>query len=599
MRFFTQRILSSAFAFSVICAASAQDAPSLAWGKMFDGGTKSGDHGIAIAVSPDNSVYWMNTLASHSDEEYGRDAFFGGVKLFEGAPYEGTSVNNNLAITKTDADGNLIWTVYSASGDFANSQGGLTAGPDGSIYFAAKVRHTAGMLDQEMSLTDANGYVTPFGGTTPDTDNYYIGVYGKISSEGTIEYLGTIQPQHYDADGKNVADALSLNGVALDAEGQLYIAGSCKMPTNIYPGMGMAKVEFRGEENGQTENLFIARIGTSGYFGKAFTAGGTALSKEQIASITFNDGKLYVSGLASAAEATDITLGGKTISVNDVNTPFVASISAADFSVNWVTAAPGEKVDNANAIQNTSISVADGNVWYTGMFNGKFTFGDKVLESTQSKQREGLIGKFDAATGSCLSIASSREGFTSDAALGGYLASFSNPADPSNIYVYGYLMNAGYGTFLRTYKTADLTPDTDNSWNLVSGGGAPIAVSMAYDEALPALFCTTRGNQAFSPLGGEVTDKPSFFGVYATRFNLPDALFSGVDNVSIAAPTADVKVYGGNGALSIEAAADTTVSVYDLAGRTAATVTVKAGSEASVALPAGIYIAAGVKVVVR
>ncbi len=599
MRIFTQQILSSAFAFSIACAASAQDAPALAWGKMFDGGTKSGDQSIAVAVAPDNSVYWMNTLASHSDEEYGRDVFFGGVKLFEGAPYEGTSVNNNLAITKTDADGNVLWTVYSTSGDFANSQGGIAIGPDGSVYFAAKVRHTAGMPDKDMSLTFTDDEVYNFGGTISGTDNYFIGIYGKIKPQGTVEYLGIIEPGHNDSDGKNVADALTINGVTLDAEGKLYIAGSCKMPVNIYSGAEKANVGFRGDENGKNENLFIAQVGTSGIFSGALTAAGTALPKEQIASITFSDGKLYISGFASATEATDITLGGKTISVNDVNTPFIASVSTADLSVDWVTAAPGEKVDNANAIQNTSVSVADGNVWYTGMFNGKFTFGDKVLESTQSKQREGLIGKFDAATGSCLAIAGSREGFSTDAVLGGYLASFSNPAEPSNIYVYGYLMNKDHGTFLRTYKTADLTPDTDHSWDLVSGGGAPIAVSMAYDDTLPALFCTTRGNQAFSPLGGEESDKPSFFGIYATRFDLPEALFSGVDNVSTAATAAGVKVYGGNGVLRIAAAADTTVSIYDLAGRAAATVTVNGGSEASVPLPAGIYIAAGIKAVVR
>lgn len=59
-----------------------------------------------------------------------------------------------------------------------------------------------------------------------------------------------------------------------------------------------------------------------------------------------------------------------------------------------------------------------------------------------------------------------------------------------------------------------------------------------------------------------------------------------------------VSVIGLNGGLEITAVAETSVDIYNLVGIRVATVAVGAGETVNVTLPAGLYVAAGKKVVV-
>lgn len=60
-----------------------------------------------------------------------------------------------------------------------------------------------------------------------------------------------------------------------------------------------------------------------------------------------------------------------------------------------------------------------------------------------------------------------------------------------------------------------------------------------------------------------------------------------------------VSVVAVAGGITVSAAADATVTVYDIAGRSVVTVSVAAGAVETIPLSAGIYVTDGVKVVVR
>ena len=101
--------------------------------------------------------------------------------------------------------------------------------------------------------------------------------------------------------------------------------------------------------------------------------------------------------------------------------------------------------------------------------------------------------------------------------------------------MYGYALNATVGAFIRTYNAETLSADTDQAWNIVTQGGAPTAQDIAYMPDLRAAFVTVRGNKAFQPLGGELSEGVTGFTNYLARFDLPEST-SGVDSVVDVAP---------------------------------------------------------------
>ena len=115
MKISTRTLSSLTGVFGLSLSLMAAEAPAVEWANLFDGTTSAGDQSSAIlAVS--GGAYWLNTLGS---TESAPDLFYAGEKIFTGSLYNGTSQNNNFALTKTDSDGKAIWTIYSTSGDYA------------------------------------------------------------------------------------------------------------------------------------------------------------------------------------------------------------------------------------------------------------------------------------------------------------------------------------------------------------------------------------------------------------------------------------------------------------------------------------------------
>ena len=605
MHNFTRSFLLSAAAMTCVAGLNAAETPEVSWGKLFDGATTAGDQNTTIQLGSSNEVYWLNTLGSTTAAQ---DLFFGGEKIFAGSEYTGTSYTNNLAVTKTDAAGNELWTIYSNSGDYSSQEGGMAVCADGSIIFAGKVRHGDGFTDQALNLVDATGADFNFGSAVET--RYYNFVIAKASADGEIKWVRTIDVEHgASPDGSKdfVADAAYMKGVAVDKDGNIFVAGNFRMPlcftkadnstVTVSPRNSSA---WNGNSQTSTGDLYLAKLDADGYYIDCLQAQGEGMTTEYILGLSAANDKIYFQGYAVSAQNATVTLGGKEIKATDVFSPFVGAVNPSDLSVEWLTSMLGEKVDNKNGYQNTNLNVVGNHMWLSGMFNLKITDASNAantVKSQQGTQREGFIIKFDAENGAWLAAADSRDGF-GDTGLGGYVGTIQNPSDNGKVYAFGYIMNASVGVFLRGYNAETLEADTEENWSIVTQGGVPSAVACAYDAAEGRAYVTARGNKAFLPMGGELSPAPTGWAVYAARFDLPEGLVSGVENVSIA-PVSSAVVTSGAGYLAVTSESDTTVGVYDLAGRAVAFVKVAAGTTAEVQLPAGLYIAAGAKVIVK
>ncbi len=564
---------------------NAAEAPVVAWGNLFDGNTTAGDQSLAVATTTDGA-YWLNTLAT---TKAAPDVFYAGSKLFTGSLYDaGTSNASNFALTKTDATGKEEWTIYTNSGDFANS-GSAVATADGSLVFFVKGRHTAGMLDEPLCFVDATGKEYKIGGA--DEINSYAAYVGKASTEGELLWLRKITTVG------DATDAVTTATMALDADGNIFIAGKASAELVFENGQG-GNVNLTPGASAKG-SLFIASLTDEGYYTSSIIAEGENISEAQILGLTYADGKLFCAGTATATEDSKLTFAGAEITVGTEVSPFVAALDANTLKAEWLNSYAMTRIAEKNgpAFQSPALRVVGNTLWLTAIFNGNLADvanETAAINGVQAVQREGLIIKYNAATGAWLAAADSRATF-GETALTGYLSALQCADKPETVYVYGYTMNAAKGAFLRAYDASTLTCDAADEWLLASGGGVPTAVAIAYEENEGKAYFTARGNKAFTLLGGAETEAPNGWAVLAAKVDLPDALTSGA-----AAPEAtSLTIAGGRGTITVTAAEAADVIVYDLAGRAVANLTVAAGSSASAALAPGIYIACGTKIIVR
>ncbi|MDE6207067.1 MAG: hypothetical protein K2M55_04600 [Muribaculaceae bacterium] len=595
--------------FALAISATAAEAPVVSWGNWFDGTTTAGDNAIGLAQDVSGALYFLNTVGTTLDAP---DAFYAGEKIFTGAT--GSSQSNSFGLTKTDAAGKAAWTIYTNSGDCDSQQGGVAVTADGSaVYFLTKVRHTSTTLNTPVTFVDAKGAEYAVGPESVE-NNYYFLVLGKATAEGAIEWLRVIEPGTIlPADGSTaVSNAVYAKGFAIDKDENIYIGGNYRTPLTFTDKAGKATtitprsvLAWNGDSQKTVGDLFMARFDAEGYFSQVLTTDGGAHAAEQIFVLTpGEDGTVYFSGLINPTEAEAIaSIGGKDIPVGSTVTPITGAVDGKTLAVKWVTTLRGEAVDGKSAYQNPYLNLVGGTLWLTAQGNGSFSAsaGTAATTTEQGTLREGLLVKFDAATGEAVKATASRTGYDGmmATALTGFNGAIQNPDQPEKVYVYGYGLNAAVGTYIRTYDATTLEGEADATWMLMTpqDKGTTTALNMIYDATTGTVTATGRCNKAIEPLGGEVSAAPTGWGVYAAQYQMPDAFISGVE--SVAAATSCVNVSAGKGCLVITAAETTAVAVCDLAGRTVATVAVTAGENATVNVAPGMYIAAGRKVLVR
>ncbi|MCM1067627.1 MAG: T9SS type A sorting domain-containing protein [Muribaculaceae bacterium] len=575
-------------------ASAALTEPQVEWIKLFDGNTSSGDNSTAVLATSADNIYWLNTLGS---TDAAPDLFYAGEKIFTGSPYTGTSVANNFCLTKTDGQGNALWTVYSNSGDYMANQGGLASTADGGVVFFAKVRHTDGYIDRALTLVDAEGTSTDF--STAVDKRYYMGIVGKVSSEGTLEWLRTINAAT-GSEESFIADGLSTSAIATDATGNIYVAGSFSTE------LGFAKADGSMAEIAPAAgaSFYIARLDADGYYLDSACSTGT-LKSASLLDITVSGNVLYFEGTATAEDGNTGSFGEAEIKAGELITPFIGALDLTTGNANWLVSLLSEKSGQIGW-QNSHLTVDGGTLWVAAQASGRFTDPSDVANTITcgGTLRDGLLFKFDATTGRWLGATAGKADFGSANAdpskdLIGYFHAVKSPADDDAIYVYGYNMTQK-NVFIRGYSSATLAPITSQDWPVLVGGGVPAASGFSYLPSEGCAYISARGNAAFTGIGGAVSATPEKWAVFAAGVQLPGNFLSGIENVATTTPDSNTfTVRTGIGSLTMSCDKDFAATIVDLSGRVVASIALSAGESTTVALPAGFYIVSGRKVIVR
>ena len=593
------RLCSALLAGLMASSAFAADGVAARWAKAFDGKTTAGDNGTEIAIYANGNALFLNTLGS---KEGATDIYFGSQFLFEGSPYTGTSNDNNFDLTKVDAAGNPLWTIYTKSGDCASSQGGVAIAADGGVVFVAKVRQTDGKTEP-VTFVDATG--ATFDIAFDSEKRYYCLVIGKANADGKITWIKKIDVEHGKApasDNDFTAEAIYCRGVAVAQDGNIFIGGNFRMPV-LFEGHKVTPrntAAWDGNSQTATGDLFIARYNADGTCTDVLVPQGNAMQTEQILGLEADGDNIYFQGFATPAADGEksFTLGGKQLLLGEAASPFVGVLNSADMAVDWVSVMQGYQVAGAAAYQNSSLTVGRDALWLTAQCNGEFrSEGNTALAvaTTQGKLREGVLMKFKKSDGTFVAGVNSREGFDGMAAtaLTGYMGTIEN--DGNRVMVYGYGMNAQVGCYLRTYNAETLQPEPENTYNILKSTAAGMsALNIAYNAESNTAYVTARSNKGVTAAGLDETAAPSGWAVFAANFNVPEEAFTALAEVTATGREANVSIEQG----SVTVAAGTqAVVVADVLGRIHALV--EANTESTVKLANGIYIIGGKKYIVK
>ena len=232
-----------------------------------------------------------------------------------------------------------------------------------------------------------------------------------------------------------------------------------------------------------------------------------------------------------------LTVDGFTLAPSTIMSPVVICADT-DLDVKWAKCFAGEQVGGKNALQNVGLSVINGRLYMCGQFNLKFSDPDNsanFVAATQGNVREGFIVSLNAEDGAWLAARNSREddwnkpSAVAKTGLTGYFSVLPNPLSTDKIYVFGYVMNANVGVFLRVYDAATLEGDLDGQYNIVTGGGVPSCQCAAYDAGNAAVYVNARGNKAFTLMPDLTTPAVSTWAILCARFDLPKSSQTGID----------------------------------------------------------------------
>ena len=573
------RKTATLFLLSSLCAfsAGAQTTPVLDWANIFDGQTSSGDQAEAVSPASDGGAYWH--LVGGTTEAL-PDINYAGETLFRGALYNaGNSMNNNLCILRTAPDGTAAWNLHSDCGDFDTNDGNVATTSDGGAVFTAKVRHTDGMLDKEISIVDGTGKNHTYEWNAEK--RYYRLVVGRLSAEGELLWtrfidFDTVPAPAAAANNVDfISDACSIPGLALDADDNIYISGNYRSDMYIASADSTVTLsprnvaEWNGNSQTSAGDLFIVKLNSEGYYLDNLATAGSATS-ETVSGLVYDNGCVYFHGLVMG-NGSELSVGDATVKPEGDFTPLLGCLGT-DMQVKWVTPLKGEKLDGKYGYQNCAISVCGDRVWYTGQFNGSVytPAGELFFESSQASMREGFLSRIDALTGACVKGVSSRPAYD-EKVLTGYLGAIQNSQETDKVYVFGYGMNATVGEYLRAYDAETLESNPEAQWTLATQGGVPSATVCAYDEANGRFFFNARGNKPFE-IDGETVGENTTWAILLASYTLPEADFPTSVNSIVNAPAM-------NG------------DVYNLQG-------IKVASDGNLSnLPAGIYIVNGRKVI--
>lgn len=529
----------------------------------------------AVAASDDNTFLVSKFVSKGNDNSLNFVNFGSQEKVAFGAPNKATSGNDNLLLTKVNADGTAAWHVYSKQGRVANASAATTS--DGGVVVAAVTSFTAFNAKEAtdipansiLDIVDADNHTTTIEKAFAGSAVYDIVVL-KISADGHLDWF-----KHFAAD-----DASSLTAkIAVDNTDNIYIGGQHAKTLSFGENAVAAR---------SAKSLYLVKLDNAGNFVKSFDISGTD-AEDYIDAVTFADGKIFVAGRVKAkAEGNTIAFADITLAPTTFDDVFAAAFST-DLVPVWTSIANSVAAsDGKHTSQVKGIDVSEGFVLVSGLVKGGYTAAgatDAVTMSSGTKL-EGMVIGFSVADG-----ALSKGVCVSEGISGLYSATIKG----NKIYAFGYnIANADkQGSSLFEFDGENANENVIATTNEPASAGYPTTFYAKFVNS--SLLAGVRAKGKGINVLGNVYDYTNQKDFTATvmSINLKD-VFGGISTTETAD---DARIWAVSGAVKISVASPTSVAVYNVAGQIVAKRIVT--DETTIALPAGFYIVNGEKVVVK
>lgn len=528
-----------------------------------------------VAASDNNTFLVSKFVSKGNDNSLNFVNFGSQEKVAFGAPNKATSGNDNLLLTKVNADGTAAWHVYSKQGRVANASAATTS--DGGVVVAAVTSFTAFNAKEAtdipansiLDIVDADNHTTTIEKAFAGSAVYDIVVL-KISADGHLNWF-----KHFAAD-----DASSLTAkIAVDNADNIYIGGQHAKTLSFGENAVAAR---------SAKSLYLVKLDNAGNFVKSFDISGTD-AEDYIDAVTFADGKIFVAGRVKAkAEGNTIAFADITLAPTTFDDVFAAAFST-DLVPVWASIANSVAAsDGKHTSQVKGIDVSEGFVLVSGLVKGGYTAAgatDAVTMSSGTKL-EGMVIGFSVADG-----ALSKGVCVSEGISGLYSATIKG----NKIYAFGYnIANADeQGSSLFEFDGENANENVIATTNEPASAGYPTTFYAKFVNS--SLLAGVRAKGKGINVLGNVYDYTNQKDFTATvmSINLKD-VFGGISTTETAD---DARIWAVSGAVKISVASPTSVAVYNVAGQIVAKRIVT--DETTIALPAGFYIVNGKKVVVK
>lgn len=529
----------------------------------------------AVAASDNNTFLVSKFVSKGNDNSLNFVNFGSQEKVAFGAPSKATSGNDNLLLTKVNADGTAAWHVYSKQGRVANASAATTS--DGGVVVAAVTSFTAFNAKDAtdipansiLDIVDADNHTTTIEKAFAGSAVYDIVVL-KISADGHLDWF-----KHFAAD-----DASSLTAkIAVDNVDNIYIGGQHAKTLSFGENAVAAR---------SAKSLYLVKLDNAGNFVKSFDISGTD-AEDYIDAVTFADGKIFVAGRVKAkAEGNTIAFADITLAPTTFDDVFAAAFST-DLVPVWASIANSVAAsDGKHTSQVKGIDVSEGFVLVSGLVKGGYKAAgatDAVTMSSGTKL-EGMVIGFSVADG-----ALSKGVCVSEGISGLYSATIKG----NKIYAFGYnIANADkQGSSLFEFDGENANENVIATTNEPASAGYPTTFYAKFVNS--SLLAGVRAKGKGINVLGNVYDYTNQKDFTATvmSINLKD-VFGGISTTETAD---DARIWAVSGAVKISVASPTSVAVYNVAGQIVAKRIVT--DETTIALPAGFYIVNGKKVVVK
>lgn len=529
----------------------------------------------AVAASDNNTFLVSKFVSKGNDNSLNFVNFGSQEKVAFGASNKATSGNDNLLLTKVNADGTAAWHVYSKQGRVANASAATTS--DGGVVVAAVTSFTAFNAKDAtdipansiLDIVDADNHTTTIEKAFAGSAVYDIVVL-KISANGHLDWF-----KHFAAD-----DASSLTAkIAVDNADNIYIGGQHAKTLSFGENAVAAR---------SAKSLYLVKLDNAGNFVKSFDISGTD-AEDYIDAVTFADGKIFVAGRVKAkAEGNTIAFADITLAPTTFDDVFAAAFST-DLVPIWASIANSVAAsDGKHTSQVKGIDVSEGFVLVSGLVKGGYKAAgatDAVTMSSGTKL-EGMVIGFSIADG-----ALSKGVCVSEGISGLYSATIKD----NKIYAFGYnIANADkQASSLFEFDGEIANENVIATTNEPASAGYPTTFYAKFVNS--SLLAGVRAKGKGINVLGNVYDYTNQKDFTATvmSINLKD-VFGGISTTETAD---DARIWAVSGAVKISVASPTSVAVYNVAGQIVAKRIVT--DETTIALPAGFYIVNGKKVIVK